>query len=116
MAQARARQQKADLELRLLQAVIEKEITNASNRVKAAQQALRLFGGGILPLAESHLKLTQQAYEQGQAGILDVMEAQRRFSETRLGYLEARYDFNVALAEAERVIGTSLTGPSAPVR
>ncbi len=116
IVQARAQQEKAEFELSLLQAVIEKEITSAFNRVQAAQQALKLFGGGILPLAESHLKLTQQAYEQGQAGILDVMEAQRRFSETRLGYLEARYEFNSALAEAERIIGTSLAGPSAPER
>lgn len=106
IAQAQAQKQKADLELSLLRAVIEKEVTTAWTRVQAAQQSLRLFGGGILPLAESHLDLTQKAYEQGQAGILDVMEAQRRFSETRLGYLEALYEYSLSLTEMERVIGT----------
>ncbi len=108
IAQARGRQEKANLELLLLRATIEKEVTSTWSRVQAAQQALQLFGGGILPLAEGHLKLTQEAYEQGQAGILDVMEAQRRFSEIRLGHLEALYEYNLALAELERVVGTDL--------
>ena len=108
IAQARARQARSDLELRLLRSVIEKEITTGWTRVEAAQQALRLFGGGILPLVESHLHLTQKAYEQGQAGILDVMEAQRRFSETRIGHLEALYEHNLAVAELERVVGRDL--------
>lgn len=109
IVQARAQQEKAALEFSLLQAVIEKEITSAFTRVQAAQKALKLFGGGILPLTEGHLNLSQKAYEQGQAGILDVMEAQRRFSETRLGSLEAQYEYNVALVELERVIGTEPT-------
>lgn len=108
IAQARARQEKANLELLRLQATIEKEITIAWTSVQAVQQALRLFGGGIVPLAEGHLKLTQKAYGQGQAGILDVMEAQRRFSEIRLGYLEALYEYNLALTVMERVVGTTL--------
>lgn len=108
IAQARAQQDKADLVLALLKATIEKEVTNAMTQVKAAQQILHHFGGGILPLAEGHLKLTEQAYEQGQAGILDVMEAQRRFSEARLGYLEVLYEYNLALTQIEQVIGTSL--------
>lgn len=112
IAQARAQKEKAGLKLSLLRAVIEKEITSAWTRVQAAQQTLRLFGSGILPLAEGHFHLTQKAYEQGQAGILDVMEAQRRFSETRLGHLEALYEYNLALAELERVVGAGPTSPS----
>lgn len=113
IAQARGRQEKANLELLLLRATIEKEVTSTWSRVQAAQQALRLFDGGILPLAEGHLKLTQTAYEQGQAGILDVIEAQRRFSETRLGYLEALYEYNLVLTEVEQVTGTDLNALSA---
>jgi len=113
IAQARAQQEKARLELTLLRAMIEKEITDAMTRVQAAQKVLRLFGGGILPLATSHLDLTQKAYQQGQAGILDVMEAQRRFSETRLGYLEALYEYNLALAEVEKMAGTGPTASQA---
>lgn len=108
IARARAQKEKADLELTLLRAVVEKEIINAVSRVQATQQTLQLFGGGILPLAEDHFHLTQKAYGQGQAGILDVMEAQRRFSETRLGYLATLYEYNLALTEIERVVGTSL--------
>ena len=69
IAKARAKQIKTDLELKLLHAVIEKEVMNGLTRLQAAQQTFQLFGGGILPLAEGHLKLSQAAYEQGQAGI-----------------------------------------------
>lgn len=108
IAQARVQQEKQGLELLRLRSVIDKEVTKALIRLLSAQRALRLYDRDILPLTESHLRLTQAAYEQGLAGILDVMEAQRRFSETRLGSLEALYEYSLALTESERVIGSDL--------
>lgn len=111
IAQAWARRKRASLELSLRRAVIEKEIVNAATRVEVAQRTFKRFRDGILPLAEDHFQLTQRAYAQGQAGILDVMEAQRRFSEARLGNLQALYEYNLALTEIERVVGTGLARP-----
>ncbi len=111
IAQAWARRKRASLELSLRRAVIEKEIVNAATRVEVAQRTFKRFRDRILPLAEDHFRLTQRAYAQGQAGILDVMEAQRRFSEARLGNLQALYEYNLALTEIERVVGTGLARP-----
>ena len=108
IAQARVQQERESLELLLLRSVIVKEVMMALTRLQVAQQALRLYDRDILPLTESHLTLTQAAYEQGLTGILNVMEGQRRFSEARLGYLEALYEYSLALTESERVVGTDL--------
>ncbi|MBI3610339.1 MAG: TolC family protein [Nitrospirae bacterium] len=109
--QANVRREQASLERDLLRARIEQEVTNTATRLRVAQQILTRSREAILPLSERHFRQTEAAYAQGQASILDVMEAQRRFSEARLGSLEAQYEYNVALVELERVIGLNPTRP-----
>ncbi len=111
--QAKSRQTQATLERGLLHAVIEKELSDAATRLEVARQMVARIRDGILPLAGDHFRLAETAYARGQASILDVMEAQRRFSEARLGSLEAQYEYNVALVELERVIGMDPTRPEA---
>lgn len=111
IVQARVRQERASLERNRLRAEIEKEITNAAIRVEVAYQTFTLYRDGILPLAKEHFGLSEKAYERGQARILDVMEAQRRFSQARLGYLGALFEYNLALVKMEQAVGTGLDRP-----
>ncbi len=105
IARARAEREKTGLELDLLRATIEKEVGQAYAEVQAAREMLELLGRGTVPLSENHFRLTQQAYSQGQAGILDVIEAERRFAEARTADLEGRYRYTLALVRLEHAVG-----------
>lgn len=102
-AQSRLRQ--AESEREALKARIAQEVHVAFARIASAEERLHHFESDVVPLAKNNLDLTRQAYEQGLAGILQIMEAQRRFAETQLGYLGAQYEHRLALVALERDIG-----------
>ncbi len=107
-AQSRLRQ--AESERAALAARVARDVQVASARIASAEQRLEHFAGDVVPLAKSNLDLTRQAYEQGFAGILQLLEAQRRFSEVQLGYLTAQYEHRVAIVTLERDVGTRVAG------
>ena len=58
-----------------------------------------------MPLAESNLDLSREAYRAGRASFLSVLEAQRFFLETRMQFVEAAEGAAVTIPEVERAIG-----------
>lgn len=108
---AQSRLRRAESERAALGARIARDVRVASARIVSAETRLEHFTNDVVPLAESNLDLTRQAYEQGFAGILQILEAQRRFAETRLGYLTMQYEHRLAIAALERDVGARVAGP-----
>lgn len=108
---ARSRQRRAESQLAALKARIARDVQVAATRIASAEARLEHFVNDVVPLAKSNLDLTRQAYEQGFAGILQILEAQRRFSDTQLGYLTAQYEHRLAIADLEREVGARVAGP-----
>jgi len=102
---AQSRLRRAESERAALKARIARDVRVASARIVSAETRLEHFTNDVVPLAESNLDLTRQAYEQGFAGILQILEAQRRFADTQLGYLTMQYEHRLALAALEREVG-----------
>lgn len=102
---AQSRVRRAESEREALRTRIAREVHVASTRITSAEQRLNHFAGDVVPLAKSNLDLTRQAYEQGLAGILQILEAQRRFAETQLGYLAVQYEHRLAFAALKRDLG-----------
>ncbi|MFZ5875428.1 MAG: TolC family protein [Nitrospirota bacterium] len=109
---AQSRVRRVESERIALRARITQEVHVAVARIASAEERLHHFENDVVPLAKNNLDLTRQAYEQGLAGILQIMEAQRRFAETQLGYLGAQYEHRVALVALERDIGGRMGGAS----
>ncbi|MFZ5862316.1 MAG: TolC family protein [Nitrospirota bacterium] len=107
---AQSRLRRAESERAALKARIAQEVHVAVARIASAEERLHHFENDVVPLAKNNLDLTRQAYEQGLAGILQIMEAQRRFAETQLGYLGVQYEHQVALVALERDIGGRIGG------
>ncbi len=63
----------------------------------------------VLPGAYSAFAAAREGYKQGKFGYLDVLDAQRTLFETKAGYIAALADYHKAMADAERLIGQSLT-------
>lgn len=81
------------------------EVRGAVDRAVTAWRVAGMYRDRSLPLAESNLDLSRQAYLAGQVSFLSVLEAQRFFLESRRGYIEAALAAAIAIPELERVIG-----------
>ena len=58
--------------------------------------------------AEEDLRVQQQRYALGASTLLDVLTSQTALNQARLALIQARYDYRVARAQIETVIGRPL--------
>ncbi|MBI5197202.1 MAG: TolC family protein [Nitrospirae bacterium] len=106
--EAVAEEGRTRLEYEALRTGIRGEVSMAAQELARAVREAEIVKENILPLATENLDLTEKAYRLGKAGVLDVMEARRRYLQTRLSFLEAEYQVDRATTELEKVIGKKL--------
>lgn len=98
----------AEVKYSFLKSLIEKEVASAYSEVLLASKEVQLLEEGMLGTAEQNMDLVQKAYQRGEAEIIEVITAQRNFVDIKTDYLEALYNFNVAGANLEKVLGGNL--------
>jgi outer membrane protein TolC len=75
-------------------------------RLQTLQEQVNLFDQVLLPQAREALGSTEAAYQTGQVGILDLLDAERVLLDVRLMHERHNADYLVALANLERAVGT----------
>lgn len=70
-----------------------------------ALRKMDLYGDTLLPKGRQSLGATLAAYEAGQAGFLDLVDAQRLLLEFELLHARAAADLQIRLAEIEKLVG-----------
>ncbi|WP_430614542.1 TolC family protein [Flavobacterium sp. JP2137] len=98
-------QQKTELEYRNVELELEKEIAQALHTYLTKQKQIQLFEGSMLQEAKEVLDGITYSYQRGASSLLEVLNAQRTYNETREAYVEARFDYAVALVELEKAVG-----------
>jgi cobalt-zinc-cadmium efflux system outer membrane protein len=86
------------------------ELDQAYGRYQIARRQVQTFESGLLKEAENAMNVAEAAYRFGERGILDYLDAQRVLRNTRVDFLNARYELQAALIEIERLRATSLPG------
>ena len=81
------------------------EIRSALDRARTAWRMVRLYQDRFIPLAQSNLDLSREAYQAGRASFLSVLEAQRFFLDSRSRYVEAAERAAITIPTLERTIG-----------
>jgi cobalt-zinc-cadmium efflux system outer membrane protein len=76
----------------------------AASPVASGQVNVR-DAGGMLARAEAALHVAEKSYKAGAASLLDLLEAQRTYLETRAEYLRALYDFHQAAVDVTHAVG-----------
>ncbi len=84
---------------------IEQEVRAATDRSAAAWRLVRMYRDRALPLAQSNLDLSREAYRAGRASFLAVLEAQRFFLDARSSFASATEAAAATIPELERTIG-----------
>ena len=107
---------RADLEIRRaandrarLEILIRREVTDAARQFERAKALLGIFeGGGMIERAENALKVAEKSYKAGAISLIELLEAQRTFLETRAQYLRAQDDYRQSRVDLRRAVGSDL--------
>lgn len=98
MERAKAEQARAQNELVTV-------FTEQMQEARTATQQIDVFERGLLKQAEEALRIARISFQQGAAGLLDLIDAQRVYRQMLLEYAEARAAFSIARARLERWTG-----------
>ncbi|MTI88993.1 MAG: TolC family protein [Balneolaceae bacterium] len=88
---------------------VNRALREAYNTLDASYQEVQQLEDEILPGAESAFEGIQTGYRQGKFDYLEVLDAQRTLFTSRTRYIQALAEYNRAVAEVERLIGTPLS-------
>ncbi len=106
-AQAASARIGAEAEARAL--AIAGEVRSAFARLEAARIRLSTYEDAILALADSSQRFASEAYARGELDITTTLLAQRQFTDSQVGYLEAALAFDRAALELEAAVGVPLS-------
>jgi cobalt-zinc-cadmium efflux system outer membrane protein len=110
--EAYAQLTKAELERRAAEVRVSTALSDAYQHLVSAANEVTTLYNEVLPAAAEAFQATQEGYRLGKFGLLDVLDVQRTFFETRSRYLEALATYHKAVAELERWSGEEL--PTVP--
>lgn len=83
------------------------EADAAYQTLRTAEQAIEIAGEALV-VADEDLRVVQQRYELGVATILEVITSQVAVDEAAANLVTARYDYLLAKAELEAILGREL--------
>jgi cobalt-zinc-cadmium efflux system outer membrane protein len=84
-------------------------VTAAVARAAAARQTLDRYESEILPASRQVEQMAQESYASGQSGLAALLQTVQSAREIRQRALQAALDYQIALADLERAMGTPLT-------
>lgn len=91
-------------------AEMERAVRATLSRIRSTERQLALFEDALLPQTEQALYSTEAAYSTGTAGVLDLLDGERKLLDVRLGLARLRTDYMKALADLERAVGSPVAG------
>lgn len=87
---------------------VRREVADAALRSHSAGALLQVFEGGMLERAENALRIAEKAYRAGATSLLELLEAQRTYIETRAQYLKTLADYRQASIDVAYAVGADL--------
>ncbi|HOW41497.1 MAG TPA: TolC family protein [Bacteroidales bacterium] len=84
---------------------IQAEVTTAYNSYLAGMKKVESFNLQLIENAEKILKGRIKAYQTGESGLLELLNARKTYTDLRTNHIESLYEFTVALIELERAAG-----------
>jgi cobalt-zinc-cadmium efflux system outer membrane protein len=96
-------------EMARLEIVVKREVAEAGRKLDRAKSLLGVFeGGGMLDRADNALRVAEKSYKAGAISLIELLEAQRTYLETRAEYLRAQYDERQSRIDLRRAVGSDL--------
>lgn len=109
MAQADLRQTEARVRQR--ERAIRAEIDTALEQFRVSAERAEAVRSRLLPRTRESLTIAEALYEEGATSLLQLLDAQRAFSEAQLRAHQILFDYHVSRSLLERAVGTDLATP-----
>lgn len=84
---------------------IAQELADAQQRVKTLAPLLESYTPEILKRAENNVKLVEDGYKQGLAGITEVIQSRQQFAELKSSYIETLAEYQRAVIDLDIAAG-----------
>jgi len=104
--QAEASQRAEEQRQAGIEAKVRQEVIQALARLRAAEEVIKTFEGGMLAEAKKLLDTTRAGFGLGETSLITVLDAQRTFRSVQSEYIEALASHAHALAQLERATGS----------
>ncbi|MBX7084412.1 MAG: TolC family protein [Nannocystaceae bacterium] len=88
---------------------VQTDVDDAHVAWRFAKARLARYEGGVLSQAEEVLATVAYSYRRGEAGLVDLIDAQRAHAEVQRSYIAARADYARALYTLEAATGEALS-------
>ncbi|MDR0225796.1 MAG: TolC family protein [Burkholderiaceae bacterium] len=97
----------AEEELQAARVQLQAQLFEARELLQASRQQARQLADEVLPAARSAYELAARGFALGKFAYLDVLDAQRTWSEARVQYLDRLLATHRAAADIDRLLGNS---------
>ena len=107
-ARAAAEGERVELEAEILKRRIRADVQAAVAREHAAREAADRYGQDVERRAVELNRIARLRYDEGESGILELLDAHRTSLTMQLRALAARYEAKIAEIDRNRVIGNEV--------
>jgi cobalt-zinc-cadmium efflux system outer membrane protein len=84
---------------------VQRDVGEAVRHYERSRVLLDAYEGGMLERAELALKAAEKAYKVGAVSLLELLEAQRTYIDTRAQFLKTSYDYRQATIDLGHAVG-----------
>lgn len=82
------------------------DVRNAFEALKTSEQIVNLYQTGYLQQSQDSRDITEFAYRQGAAALLDFLDAERSYRSTQLAYRQSLASYMLASEQLRQAVGT----------
>jgi outer membrane protein, heavy metal efflux system len=84
---------------------VQREVGEAVRHYERSRVLLDVYEGGMLERADLALRAAEKSYKVGAVSLLELLEAQRTYIDTRAQYLRTAYDYRQATIDLDHAVG-----------
>lgn len=111
IARAEAEQRQAALARAAVQADVALDVQQAANALEVSRARVASIEREFLDNAEQSVAIARNSYQLGAATLIDLLDAQRTWRETRRTYNRALYDLRISQFQLDAAIGREVVTP-----
>ena len=101
-----------DLNVRQLNDATQLEIESKYRTINQEYENIRL-GLKNMESAREGVRIAELSYNEGMITILELNSSYNELTRAKVNYLQALYNYNIAIAELEKITGINLNGGAA---
>ena len=81
------------------------DVITAYAQWQTSQKVVGLYQSGYLDQSQQSLTISRYVYQRGAGNLLDLLDAERTFRDTQLGYLQALADYMTSVQQLNFAVG-----------